>query len=260
MCLLLFAYQSHPQHRLVLVANRDEFYERPTAPAAFWEDASGVLAGRDLKSGGTWLGVSRSGGLAALTNFREPGNEDAWRPSRGVLVANFLRGDKPPEAYLAHMQRKADLFNGFNLIVGDAATLYYFSNREGVIRRLGAGVYGISNHLLDTPWPKVTAGKAHLRRLLADGAPIDPETLLDLVADPATAPDEALPDTGVGLEWERVLSAMFIQSPIYGTRTTTALLFDYDGQVTFVERTYDHGHPQPARRFTFVAEPAERLA
>lgn len=236
MCLILFAYEEHPRYRLILAANRDEFYERPTAPAAFWEDDSGVLAGRDLRNGGTWLGITRTGRVAAVTNYRGPRDEHRPEaPSRGALVASFLRGREAPDAYLLRLALNADRYNGFNLLVGDVQRLCYFSNREHEVRRLEAGIYGLSNGLLDTPWPKVEAGRAALGHAIR--RPFGPDTLLDLLADTTTAPDEALPDTGVGPEWERVLSARFIESAAYGTRSSTVLLVGYDGEVTLVERT-----------------------
>lgn len=259
MCLILFAYEAHPDYRLILAANRDEFYERPTEPAAFWEDDSGVLAGRDLRCGGTWLGMTRAGRFAAVTNYRGPDEQRPDAPSRGALVASFLRAHEAPDAFLARLAPKADRYNGFNLLAGDAQHLYYFSNRAAAVRRLSAGVYGLSNDLLDTPWPKVEAGKAALRRVLE--GPVTTEALLALLADPAPAPDERLPDTGVGLEWERVLSPRFIATPAYGTRSSTVLLIGYDGRVTFVERTAETpGQAASTQSFQFQITSAPELA
>lgn len=253
MCLILFAYEEHPRYRLVLAANRDEFYERPTAPAAFWEDDSGVLAGRDLRNGGTWLGVTRTGRFAAVTNYRGAEESRPDAPSRGALVASFLRGREAADAYLVRLAMNAERYNGFNLLVGDVDNLCYFSNRENEVRRLEPGVYGLSNHLLNTPWPKVEAGRAALRHTIA--RPFEPDALLDLLADTTTAPDEALPDTGVGLEWERVLSPRFIETPAYGTRSSSVLLVDREGEVTFVERTDAGGEPPSVETFRFRIEP-----
>ncbi|MGI9173780.1 MAG: NRDE family protein, partial [Rhodothermales bacterium] len=232
MCLILFAYRQHASYRLILAANRDEFYGRPTALAAFWEETPDLLAGRDLKSGGTWLGVTRAGRFAAITNYREPDVHLEHAPSRGELVAGFLQSDNAPQAYLDHLAPSADRYNGFNLIVGDAEAMGYFSNREGTVRMLGPGVYGLSNHLLDTPWPKVEQGKKLLEEYLGHDE-IDAEALLVALNNPTEAPDERLPDTGVGLAWERVLSPLFIQSPDYGTRASTVLLISHNGEVTF---------------------------
>lgn len=236
MCLILFANEHHPAYRLILAANRDEFFERPTAPAAFWKDDSGLLAGRDLKSGGTWLGVTRTGRFAAVTNYREPRKQNPEAPSRGVLVTQFLRGRDDPEGYLHRLSRTADRYNGFNLLVGDAKCVFYFSNREGRVRRVEPGVHGLSNHLLDTPWPKVVQGKAALSAAVEEET-VDPEGLLHLLQDRTSAEEADLPDTGVGADWERVLSPIFISTPAYGTRSSTALTIDCEGRVAFVEQT-----------------------
>ena len=252
MCLILFAYRQHERYRLILAANRDEFYGRPTASAAFWGDAPDLLAGRDLKSGGTWLGVTRAGRFAAITNYREPDVRLEGAPSRGELVAGFLQSDDAPQAYLDRLAPSADRYNGFNLIVGDAEETGYFSNREGAVRMLGPGVYGLSNHLLDTPWPKVEQGKTLLEEHLSRDE-IDAGALLVALNNPTQAPDAALPDTGVGLAWERALSPLFIQSPDYGTRASTVLLIRHDGEVTFAERTFQAGEPGETKRYAFEA-------
>ena len=169
MCLLLLALHSHPDYKLVIAANRDEYYERPTATAAFWEDAPGLLAGRDLRAGGTWLGITTEGRIAAITNFRAPGSEKSRAPSRGNLVSDFLLGRDSPGDYLSGLEKQAHQYNGFNLIVGRTDELYWYSNRGGQSRSLSPGIYGVSNSLLDTPWPKVTQGKLAMKRLLTGG-------------------------------------------------------------------------------------------
>ena len=235
MCTLLLAWQVDPARPLVVAANRDEFYARPAARAAFWPDAPQVLAGRDLQGGGTWLGVTPAGRFAALTNVREPGaRTPPQAPSRGQLVADFLRGEGSPEAYLASL-RPAD-YAGFNLVVGDRGSLWYLSNRAGPARPLGPGVYGVSNAALDSPWPEVTRGRGRLAALLADRVQ-GTEALLELLADPTPAADAELPDTGVGLALERMLSPLFIAGPVYGTCCSTALELRDDGTMTFRERT-----------------------
>jgi uncharacterized protein with NRDE domain len=244
MCLIVFAWEASPKARLALAANRDEFFARRTAPAAWWADAPDVLAGRDLEAGGTWLGVARSGRFAALTNFRDasaPKRDGA--PSRGALAADFLRGDAAAADYVAAVQPRAGRYHGFNLVVSDGAELWSFSNVEGGPVRLGPGVRGLSNHLLETPWPKVTAARARLEAALgaADGAPELERRLLDLLADRTTAPDGALPSTGLPLDWERALSAAFVELPGYGTRTSTVLIMGTDGWIRFVERTFGEG-------------------
>jgi uncharacterized protein with NRDE domain len=251
MCLILFAWKTHKYFPLILIANRDEFYERPTAPAAFWEDTPGLLAGRDLREGGTWLGITRKGRLAALTNYRDPTARKDGAPSRGKLVSDFLRGRRAPEAYLRWLSPKAARYNGFGLLVGNPNELCYFSNRGALIRLL-PGVHGISNHLLDTPWPKVERGKQTLRDHLEREKTPSPEALFTLLADRARPPDERLPVTGVGLEWERVLSPLFIESPDYGTRSSIVLLIDRRGRVTFIERVFDgDSDPWMTSRFDF---------
>jgi uncharacterized protein with NRDE domain len=237
MCLILFAHRAHPDYRLVVAANRDEWFRRPTAPAGFWADAPGLLAGRDLEQQGTWLGVTTTGRFAAVTNFRDPGSHRPGAPSRGRLVSDFLRGTATPLAYLEDLQSAAAAYNGFSLLVGDAGSLGCFSNRDGEVRELGPGVYGLSNGLLDEPWPKVRLGKARLARRLDDG--LDADALLALLDDDGIAPDHELPRTGVGVEWERRLSSLRVRADGYGTRSSTALLIGAGGGVTFAERSFD---------------------
>jgi uncharacterized protein with NRDE domain len=241
MCLILFAWKMHPNFPLILAANRDEFYERPSAPAAFWEDAPDLLAGRDLREGGTWLGITRTGRLAALTNYRDPASLKIGAPSRGTLVGDYLRGRDAPEDYLRRIAPGAGRYNGFNLIAGDPHGLFYFSNRGGARERLKPGIHGLSNRLLDTPWPKVEWGKKVLLDLLSEKRGPSPEALFGLLAERTRPPDDRLPDTGVGLEWEKILSPLFIESPVYGTRSSTVLLIDRKGAVIFVERVFDGG-------------------
>jgi len=238
MCLLLFAWRVHEEYPLVLAANRDEFYERPSASADFWEDAPDILAGRDLKEGGTWLGITRSGRIAALTNYRDPASLKADAPSRGKLVSGYLRGEKAAERYLAELAPDAGRYNGFNLLVGDGFGLQYFSNR-GAPKLLEPGIYGISNSLLDVPWPKVLLGKRKLAALLAGKGKLTTEGFFRLLSDRSRPPDDQLPETGVGREWERILSPLFIQSPAYGTRSATVILVDKKGKTTFAERVFD---------------------
>lgn len=255
MCFIVLAHRIHPRYRLVFASNRDEFYERPTAPASFWDEAPQVLAGRDLKGGGTWMGLTRMGRFAALTNHRDLHNLKEDAPTRGALVADFLTGDEQPMAYLEALAPEADRYNGFNLLVGNAHDLYSFSNVDPVIRKLTPGLYGLSNAVLDTPWPKVERGKEKLQAWL-QAEEIDEEALLDLLADTQTAPDAALPDTGIGQAWERLLSSIFIESESYGTRASTIVLIDYDDQVTFIERQAGPEVENEApRRFAFILEP-----
>ncbi len=247
MCLILFSYKQHPRYPLIFAANRDEFYNRASAPAAFWNDAPGLLAGRDLVAGGSWLGVTTSGRIAAITNYREPGLYKFDAPSRGALVTGFLLGRESPEAYAAKLSGEAQRYNGFNLILGGRRQLYYFSNRTEGLEALAPGLYGLSNHLLDTPWPKVEGGKKALAGLLTDGRDPAADDLFAILSNRQRPPDESLPDTGVGLEWERILSSLFITSPVYGTRSSTILLLDREGCVTFEERVFNSS-PEPVSR------------
>ncbi len=251
MCLILFGLNAHPEVPLIVAANRDEFYERPTAPAHVWPEAPHVLAGRDEKAGGTWMGVTRSGHWAAITNYRDPEAEHKDEaPSRGDLVADYLKQQPDPQAYIEQVASSSERYNGFNLLVGTPAGAYYFSNRDGSIRTLRAGIYGLSNHLLDSAWPKVERGKKTLARHLERDAPA-PGPLLDLLYDTEQPVDEKLPDTGIGLAGERLLSPMFIESETYGTRASTVLMIRRDATITFAERTFNRGTPEATRRFSF---------
>lgn len=235
MCLILIARGAHPEFPLVIAANRDEYYQRPTARAAYWPDHRHVLAGRDLECMGTWLGVTRTGRFAALTNFRDPRGRKNEAPSRGRLVSDFLVADLDPRSYLESIKIAAPRYNGFNLVAGDMDGVFCFSSHDSAVQELLPGVHGLSNHLLDTPWPKVVRGKQRLQQALARGP--DADALLDLLYDREPALPSELPDTGIGAEMERVLSPALIVSPLYGTRASTALLFGTDGSVSFTERT-----------------------
>ena len=257
MCLILFAWKVYAKFPLILAANRDEFTERPSAPAAFWDDAPDLLAGRDLKRGGTWLGITRTGRLAAVTNYRDPASLKEDAPSRGELVSDYLLSKEHPEAFLRRIEPRAARYNGFSLLLGDGSVLAYFSNR-GEANHLTPGIHGMSNHLLDTPWPKVEWGKQAMEELLVTNDDPSPEALLALLASRSRPPDESLPQTGVGLERERVLSPLFIESPGYGTRCSTVLLIDREGMVTFVERVFNGGsEPRLTSRFDFRITGAE---
>jgi uncharacterized protein with NRDE domain len=244
MCLILLALKHHPSYKLILAANRDEYYDRPSAPPAFWEDAPHVLAGKDLRGGGTWLGITKSGRIAAVTNYRDPSSHKTQTPSRGWLVRDYLLGTDDPVPYLERLRREGSMYNGFNLIVGNEEELYWYSNRGEKIISLTPGLHGISNRLLDTPWPKVVRGKEGLAHLLENHDGPSASKLFDLLGDRTPAPDGTLPDTGVGRDWERVLSSIYITSPTYGTRSSTLILIDRNNRVTFMDRTFN-AHPKP---------------
>ncbi|HEX2249250.1 MAG TPA: NRDE family protein [Gemmatimonadales bacterium] len=257
MCLVLVGLDAHPEYALIIAANRDEFYDRPTSSAEFWADAPSVLAGRDLKAGGSWLGIDRRGRFAAVTNYRQGRREHPGARSRGQLVSDFLTTDVSAVEHMERARREAGTYNGFNLLAFDSGGLFYFSNRAGQIRRLSGGVYGLSNHLLDTPWPKVIVGKGALDRLLRDAASDLTSELFALLLDCRRLPDALLPSTGIGPEWERLLSSAFIVSESYGTRSSTVVLVGRDGSVLFVERIFGPGGvPGSEAQFEFQIEPS----
>jgi len=244
MCLILLAWRAHPEYPLVFAGNRDEVYDRPSATIDFWRDEPAIFGGRDLEKGGTWLGLSRSGRIAAVTNYRERPRAQNTHRSRGELAARFLREGDAPRAYLDQIARHKAEYGPFSVIVGHAAALWYYSNRGRDPQELAPGVHGLSNHLLDTPWPKVASGTERLGRLLgADEAPLT-AGLFEILLDRTPAPDAELPDTGVGLQRERELSPMFIAGERYGTRASTVVLIGRDGTALFIERTFGpHGVP-----------------
>lgn len=235
MCLIVFAWKLIPQCPLVMAANRDEFFERPTQAASWWEDAPDIYAGRDLQAGGTWLGTDKQGRFAALTNIRNGQAARTEARSRGELVANYLRGDLEARDYIQTLRETAADYNGFNLLVGDATSAYWFSNdADEEERALEPGIYGLSNGALDTPWPKVLRAKAQFASLLCQAAPDD--AYFEMLADTTQASDSRLPDTGVSLEWERLLSPICIESPAYGTRASTLLRVHASGDSLLVEK------------------------
>jgi uncharacterized protein with NRDE domain len=257
MCLIVFASNCHPVYRLILGANRDEFRDRPTDPAGFWSDAPQILAGRDKQAGGTWLGVTTSGKLAAITNYRDPRQQVIDPPSRGKLVAGFLQDTRvTPAEFQGILSRDGQLYDGFNLLYGTGNQLHYFTNRGGSSGPITAGIHGLSNHLLDTRWPKVTVAKSRLEAILQH-TNVDPEQIFAALSDPAPFADGLLPDTGVGPERERLLSPIFIADDDYGTRSTTVLLIDRSGSVTFIERVFDRSRmTSTTQRYSFRIHPS----
>jgi len=250
MCLILLSFSTDADDSLIVAANRDEYYDRPTGPLAFWREAPHVLAGRDIRGGGTWLGVTCKGRIAALTNFRDPSAIRGDAPSRGLLVSNFLEGTDSPQNYLKRIRTTAHQYNPFNLLVGDRSVLYYYSNRTDEIQQLNTGLYGLSNHLLDTPWPKVQKGKESLEILIKSKKRVSPEALFGILTDQSFPPEKHLPDTGVGPEWERLLSPVFITSRTYGTRSATVLIFNKSGRLTVAERPFPLQAGGVQRHFT----------
>ncbi|MEQ1765519.1 MAG: NRDE family protein [Pyrinomonadaceae bacterium] len=239
MCTILIAYGMLADHPLVVLANRDEYYERPTLSAGYWEDHPEIYAGRDLIGGGTWMGVTTGGRFAAVTNYREPAA--AGMRSRGELVAEFLKSNVDCNQFLRSIEGRADEYSPFNLLVGDLSpdrrSLQYFSNRSSDPVVLSSGIYGLSNHLLDTPWPKVANGKEHLTAMIVDGG-LDRTRSFEILADETQADDSNLPSTGISYDAEKALSAIFIKTPGYGTRCSTVLSFDNDGSWEFEEKVF----------------------
>lgn len=238
MCLIFLALNQHRDYKLIIAANRDEFYKRKTAPLHFWEDYPHVVGGRDLEASGTWMAMTRHGKIGIVTNYRDPANINPNAPSRGQLVSDFLIHGVPPDSYLQTVSQQGAAYNGFNLITGSAQQLWYYSNYGSGIHQLTSGIYGLSNHLLDTPWPKVSQGKEKFAGLIR-GDRISTDTLLEMLYDQERAQDPFLPDTGIGLERERALSSMFIKTHGYGTRCSTVVMITHDHQVNYSERVYD---------------------
>jgi len=239
MCFILLGLNAHPDYPFILAANRDEFYARPAQAAEFWQENPNIFAGRDLQAGGTWLGINRTGRIAALTNFRNPGSHDPRRESRGHIITGWLNSNESTEEYLGKLDSSTIKYNGFSLLAGDLKNIYFYSNcsNEKPIL-LTQGIYALSNHLLDTAWPKAIAGKQRFENIINSRNEYMVSELLELLSDKTQAPDENLPTTGVGIELERSLSSIFIETPDYGTRCSTVILTDQNGQVEFIERTF----------------------
>ncbi|MBT0963424.1 NRDE family protein [Denitromonas iodatirespirans] len=242
MCLIAVAWRQHPDYPLIVIANRDEFFERPTAPAAWWPEMPDFLAGRDLRGGGTWLGVGRDGRFAALTNFRDPTRLRDDARSRGDLVVRAATGDLPAQAIGQQIAAERAHYNPFNLLVCDGEALVVVESMTGRCSTLEPGIHTLSNHLLDTPWPKARVARRGLET--ATGGTPDVDALIDLLHNDRPAADAELPATGVPLALERMLSSCFIRAPGYGTRCTTVVLRSADGQVRFVEARWNsEGQP-----------------
>jgi uncharacterized protein with NRDE domain len=241
MCLLVLAWQAHPRYPLVIAANRDEYHERPAAPLAKWSEPPGILAGRDLRAGGAWLGIDPQRRFGVVTNFRELQRPQPAAPSRGGLIPRYLAGGEGLGQFFARLESAAQEYSGFNLLLGERGSLWYGSNRAvPFARELPPGVYGLSNELLDTPWPKLTRVKARFREWLAQPQ-ASPAGLFALLADrtPSADGDAPLPTGGLPPEWERILSAPFVVHPVYGTRCSTVVLLEPDGALYLAERRFD---------------------
>jgi len=237
MCLILIAHRTAAQRPLLVLANRDEFYDRPTSAAGPWDECRELIAGRDLVSGGTWFGA-RGTRWASVTNIREGLRHSNSHQSRGWLVRDYLLGNQGPRDFLADLAEHAGDYAGFNLLLGYQDELWYGNNRGDSGRRLQPGIYGLSNHRLDTPWPKVLRGKQALADLLVRSR-LDRDRAFAILADTSCAPDDELPETGVPLDWERALSAAFIVKDDYGTRCSTLFTIKDNGESLFIERCFE---------------------
>lgn len=241
MCILFIAVNQHSAYPLIIAANRDEFFARPTAQSRFWHECPDMLAGRDLQAGGSWMGINRRGQIGALTNIRDPQHNNPLALTRGKLVTDYLQQSPSAKQYLQTLNRGSEQYNGFNLLFGHWHDLRVFNNSDKQVRRLTPGVYGLSNASLNSPWPKAAKGMKRLTDYCADDHQVESEQLFALLRDDTLAADDDLPQTGVSIEWERKLSSIFIQSPEYGTRSSTLLLVDKRQGVRWQERTFDNG-------------------
>ncbi len=237
MCLILFAIDKHPLYPFVVIANRDEFYARPTRSAHWWDDNPSIYAGRDLQANGTWMGVDQSGRFAAVTNVREPGMKLDAAGSRGDLPGGFLKGNKPAEEYMQQLQTEKENYAGYNLLLADKSGCWFSSNRYEGIKQITAGIYGVSNGYFDEPWPKLKTGKLALQKNLQ--STVDVESLFSILLDRDQSAENLLPETGVSMEFERLLSSRFIHSNEYGTRASSVVLYSKDNNISFTERNFD---------------------
>jgi len=237
MCLIVLGINVHDEYPLILVANRDEFFKRPTLPLHMWKDQN-IVAGKDLTGNGTWLGINRHGKVAAITNYRDPKNLKENAPSRGLLTYNFLDGDDSIDAYIEQISQAAGQYNGYNIILGKNSRMVHYSNIDNNVTKIGDGIFGLSNALFDTSWPKVEIVKQRLRNAISEDR-LDDEFLISMLLDKSEASLNELPDTGVSKGVEKKLSAMFIRMPGYGTRCTSVIKKDKKGNMSFTEHVYN---------------------
>ncbi|NBB76295.1 MAG: hypothetical protein GVY02_02850 [Bacteroidetes bacterium] len=240
MCLIVFSFKTHPKYPFILAANRDEFYERPTAPLHRWDTDPPLIAGKDEKAGGTWLGLTPDGRVGFLTNYRKMSESKNQAPSRGHLVTDILLSDDQPRKKIYELQKRSEKYNGFNLIGGYVNNLLYISNRLHGVHKIKPGLHGISNALLNTSWPKTDRAKGRFEELLKADEP-DESEIFNMLRDEKQFPPDQLPDTGLSHEMEKAVSSIFIQTPEYGTRCSTLLKIDRENYATIVENTYKKG-------------------
>lgn len=242
MCLIAFAYKVSPEYPLILIANRDEFYERPTQKAHFWnvDRKTKMLAGKDLKGGGTWLGLGENGKWGAVTNYRDIDHIKKEATTRGNLIPNFLKSSQSAKEYLLDIKENASQYNGFNLLLGDETGIFHFSNVSGLITKLEPGIHGVSNALLNTPWPKLNYAKEALSKRVKENNFAE-EELFQILKDKTKAQENDLPETGLSKTFEKEVSSVFIDTQGYGTRCSTLLLKNKAGNFKFVERRFNNG-------------------
>lgn len=240
MCLIFLSYKQNKEYPLIVLANRDEFYKRPTESANYWKENSNILAGKDLEGGGTWMGITKNGYMAMLTNYRDIDNIKANAPTRGKLVSDYLHGEFNSKEYLLALSKTGGIYNGYSLITGSFNDPWYYSNYQKKVAQLGTGLYGLSNALLNSKWPKIESGKEELTPLLMTEK-INKEALFNLMKNPELADDNRLPQTGLPMEKEKAISSRFINIEGYGTRCTTLIMVDKMGKVNFTERQFENG-------------------
>jgi len=243
MCIVAFSYHQKKNYPLILLSNRDEFRNRPTLSLDFWADKPHILAGRDLLHGGTWAGVNQSGCYAIITNYRNPSALKYDSPSRGHIISLFLDNHLTPEEFCIKHDSEFNNYNPFNILMGDRHSLIYYSNMTHQLRILTPGLYGLSNHLLNTPWPKVKKIKHSLTHYLEHHDTIETESLFSILHDTTRPIDHDLPNTGIGLEWERLLSSIFIDEPNYGTCASTIMTIDHCYKIQLIERSFRSTQP-----------------
>ncbi len=239
MCFIVFNYKQHSRYKLIFCANRDEFYNRETVAMHFWPENDSVLAGKDVQGGGTWLGITKTGKLAALTNFREQSAVSSTKPSRGQIVKMFLEQGCETKEFIDYLKKSKNFYEGYNLIFGTIDKLYYFSNRSNGVLPISPGLYGLSNSTLDTPWPKINRGKSLLKKTISNPN-FSSKDLFNILSDSQKAHDDTLPDTGISPVYEKELSPIFVNMEHYGTRSSTVILVDYDYNANVYEQRYDN--------------------
>ncbi|MEC9263376.1 MAG: NRDE family protein [Pseudomonadota bacterium] len=250
MCIIFVAVEQHKDYPLIIAANRDEFYQRPTQPSHWWDEPETILAGKDLQAGGSWMGVHRNGDIAALTNIRNPAREQPQARSRGELVVNYLSRTTSEAQFEQQLSKSREAYNGYNLLYGNVTRLQVYNNHTNRPTPLATGFHGLSNSALNTPWPKVRRGVTRLQEYISTATMLNKDALFNLLQDNTPAAQHELPDTGVPLEWEQRLSSIFIASPEYGTRSSTLLMINQRCEVTWLELEYDHGKKvSPPREF-----------